>query len=221
MNEVVETPVEKPVQNIVVLNNGETANFGVRNQILSSFDTEEGTITFKVLTGEVLSLDVKAIEGLGYESATELGQQVIMAGLLGKIKSNLAPVKLTTEVEVKDEEGNVVSTETVNSLAIAIQKEMDKLAKGIFSVRAGSNDAVELTVDQKAFATATVNHPIFAKVVGTEAYASKWTNLDEASVIAEVDAVWEQIGKDGRRTAKKHPYFMLEKSLAEVAALQA
>ena len=62
MNAIVEQAV---TSRVVTLTNGEKANFGARNNLLSGFDTESGVVTFKVFTGEVLEFDISKIETLG------------------------------------------------------------------------------------------------------------------------------------------------------------
>ena len=198
---------------VVELQNGEKANFGVRNNLLSSFDVETGSITFKVFTGEVITFDVTSIADLKYADQSDLARTALLYAYLNKVKANLAPVKLQEEVETKDAEGNVVSSETVNSLAVAIQKEVDKLLKGEFPVRgAGSDEGLELTLDQKAFAKAVVTHAAFAAAVKVSAEQSKgWDDVEADNTIVAVSALWDSYSVSIRNKIRRNGYFTLEK----------
>lgn len=211
MNEIVEQTESKG--RIVTLQNGEVTNFGVRNNLLTSFDTETGVITFKVITGEHIQFDVTTVEAVKFDALSELAKQVILFGYLQKIKSNLAPVKVSEEVEHKDEEGNVVSTEVVNTLANAIKKEVDKLSKGVFTFRSASSDeGFELSVDQKAFALAVATHPTFAAAVKVSAEQSNgWSDTDAEATIEAVSALWDSYDVKVRNKIRRNGYFLLEK----------
>ena len=212
MNAIVEQAVSSRV---VTLTNGEKANFGARNNLLSGFDTESGVVTFKVFTGEVLEFDISKIETLGYEGFTELAKTVVGYSYLNKIKNNLAPVKLQEEVETKDAEGNVTGTTTVNSLAVAVQKEIDKLAKGDFPIRSvGGDEGVELTEDQKIFAIAAFKHGLFRKAVSlTDKQVVGWDDLEAETTINAVTSLWDTYKVTSKNAIRKNAYFSLEKGI--------
>ena len=212
MNAIVEQAV---TSRVVTLTNGEKANFGARNNLLSGFDTESGVVTFKVFTGEVLEFDISKIETLGYEDFTDLAKTVVGYSYLNKIKNNLAPVKLQEEVEVKDAEGKVTGTTTVNSLAVAVQKEIDKLTKGDFPIRSvGGDEGVELTEDQKVFAIAAFKHGLFRKAVSlNDKQVVGWDDLEAETTINAVTSLWDTYKVTSKNAIRKNAYVSLEKGI--------
>jgi len=193
---------------IIELENGEKVNFGARANLLSSFDTETNEITFKVATGEVIVWNITKIAGLDTAPLTEQVKNFVLYGLLAKIKTNLAPVKLQEEVD----------GEVVNSLAEAIQAQIAILNTGRFAVRGSGDDSVELSLDQKAFATAAFREPIFATAVllATEE-TTGWADLDAEATINAVSTLWDSYDTSTRNAIRKNPYFRLYKATLELS----
>ena len=200
---------------IIELETGEKVNFGTRSNLLSSFDTEANTITFKVATGEVIVWDVTTIADLAVEALNEWTKTVVLYGLLAKVRTNLAPVKLQDEVTAED--GSVT---VVNSLAEAIRKQVAVLTSGKFSVRGSGDDSVELSLDQKAFATAVVKQAPFATAVGLTAEdTAGWADLDAEATINAVSNLWDSFETSVKNAVRRNPYFKVEKALLEIAAI--
>ena len=200
---------------IIELETGEKVNFGTRSNLLSSFDTEANTITFKVATGEVIVWDVTTIADLAVDALNEWTKTVVLYGLLAKVRTNLAPVKLQDEVTAED--GSVT---VVNSLAEAIRKQVAVLTSGKFSVRGSGDDSVELSLDQKAFATAVVKQAPFATAVGLTAEdTAGWADLDAEATINAVSNLWDSFETSVKNAVRRNPYFKVEKALLEIAAI--
>lgn len=200
---------DEKVSRIIELENGEKVNFGTRANLLTSFDTESNTITFKLATGEVIVWDVTGVPGLDVASLTELAKTVVLYGLLAKIKSNLAPVKLQEEVEGK----------VVNTLADAIHSQVAVINTGKFAVRGSGDDSVELSLDQKAFATAVAKEPVFAGAVSLTAEdTAGWADLDSDATINAVSTLWDSYDVSTRNAIRKNPYFRVHKAQLEIAS---
>lgn len=207
---------EEKVNKIIELENGEKVNFGTRSNVLSSFDIETNTITFKVATGEVIVWDVTTIADLMIDGLNEYTKTVILSGLLSKVKVSLAPVKLQEEVTAED--GTV---SVVNSLAEAIRKQVAILTSGKFAVRGLGDDSVELSLDQKAFATAAVKQAPFATAVGLAAEdVAGWEDLDSEATINAVSNLWDSFEIPVKNAIRRNPYFKVEKALLEIAAIK-
>lgn len=199
--------VEK-VERIAALENGEKVNFGARANLLSSFDTEANTITFKVFTGEVIVWDVTSIVGLSVEGLTELTKTVVLYGLLAKVRTNLAPVKLTEE-----KDGVVTHT-----LANTIKELVSIISSGKFSTRGSGDDSIELTLDQKAFATAAFKEVAFATAVSLSADdVAGWGDLDSDETIKAVSELWDSFDTSSKNAIRKNPYFRIAKAMIEIA----
>ena len=116
---------------------------------------------------------------------------------------------------IKDAEGNVTGTTTVNSLAVAVQKEIDKLAKGDFPIRSvGGDEGVELTEDQKIFAIAAFKHGLFRKAVSlTDKQVVGWDDLEAETTINAVTSLWDTYKVTSKNAIRKNAYFSLEKGI--------
>ena len=181
--EVVEEPTSNPVEEdkvkvkkevrIVTMDDGTQANFGARANLLSAIDLESSTVTFRIVTGKIINWTIQNMDNL-----TEFQKMVFMYGLLEKIKTSLAPIKLPKMVE-------------------AIQKQIVAIERGEFNVRSlSSAGEVVLTDLQKAYALAF-----------SEQYPAKkhWANVDDAATIAEVLGVWEGKSPAQRNAIRRHP----------------
>jgi len=193
---------------VATLENGEVVDFGVRANLITSFDTATNEVVFKLFSGEVIVWDASKIEGLEVESLNELAKTVVLYGLLAKIKTNLASVKLYEEVD----------GEQVHSLANNINDQIDIINTGRFNIRATATTVAGLTLDQRAFATAVSKHAKFAEAVSiSEEVASKWVDLEDEEVIEQVIALWDTYTVSNKNTIRKQPYFRLEKVNLELA----
>jgi len=170
---------------IVTLEDGTQANFGARANLLSTIDLETSTLTFKLVTGKVVNWVITEIDNL-----TAFQKTVYMYGLLEKIKTSLAPVKLP-----KIEE--------------AIAKQIAAIAKGEFNIRSINNAGeVVLTDLQKAYALA------FSKQYPDKA---GWSEVDSPATIAEVLEVWENKTPAQRNAIRRHPSVAWELNVMAIA----
>ena len=193
---------------VVTLDNGEVVDFGVRANLITSFDTATNEVVFKIFSGEVIIWDTTVIKDLDIESFSEFAKTVVLYGLLAKIKTNLASVKLYDEVDGKK----------VHSLANSISGQIAIINEGKFSIRATNAPVAGLTLDQRAFATAVSKHAKFAEAVSIEPeVAAEWKNLEDEEVILAVIALWDTYTVSTKNTIRKQPYFTLEKSTLQLA----
>lgn len=225
MSTTENTNTQTEVSNrVATMIDGTKVNFGSRNNLITSFDTDTGVITFKVFTGEIQTLNVGSIAKLAYESMTDLAKTVVLHGYLNKIKANLAPVKLQEEVEEKDEQGQPTGVKTVvNSLAIAIGKEISKLLTGDYPIRGtGSDEDVTLTLEHKAFAETSSKIAVFRKAFGiSDEVAAGWTDLENSDTISSILDVWTGYTRSERLNIKKNPYFNSIFSALQIQELEA
>ena len=123
--------VEK-VTNIVEMQDGTKIDFGKRGTLHTSVDLPTNTISFKMVTGDIINWVVPGTEGL-----TDFQKKVYLYGILSKIKTAMAPVDL-------------------KELKKFIEKQMEAINNGIFIVRAFGDTVreVKLTDIQKAYAIA-------------------------------------------------------------------
>ena len=171
---------------IVTLEDGTQANFGARANLLSAIDIESDTVTFRIVTGKIINWVVKDMDNL-----TPFQKMVYMYGLLEKIKTSLAPIKL-----LKLEE--------------AIGKQIVAIEKGEFNVRSlSSAGEVVLTDLQKAYALAF-----------SEQYPEKahWGKVDDATTISEVLSSWENKTPAQRNAVRRHPMVQYQLSIMAMAA---
>jgi hypothetical protein len=211
----------KKADRIVEMFDGSKANFGTRANLLTSIDTDTNEITFKVFTGQILVWKPFEKEHFTPVSVLpEIIRTVVLYGLLNKVKSNIAPVKLTETVEVKNEAGEVVEIKTVDALYEAILSNISTIDEGKFSIRGtGSDEEFELTLDQKAYAMMVINHPeLFKNKQGSLDWNEK--NLASTEIIADVQATWDAKDRSTKNTIRKNAYFTLEKNKLQMAAIE-
>ena len=202
----------------VKMKDGTEQVFRDRQNIKTSFDVETNAIVFMIFSGETITWYPLELPFYAEVSnASEEVRKVVLFGLLSKIKSNIAPVKLyeTVEVEVgKNEDGTPIKEQkTVNALYEAVVNNIKSIQEGKFSVRgSASDDDLELTIDQKAYAILVVKYSQFFP---TKQGTLEWTldNLDETAIILDIQAAWDAKTKVQRNTIKKDAYFGAEKGM--------
>jgi hypothetical protein len=167
---------------IVKMEDGSEVNFGKRANLLTSF--EGTTVSFKLFTGKVITWVVEGIDTL-----TDFQKTVYVYGLTEKVKSNLAPVKDVSEME------------------IAIQKQILNLTSGIFFTRGTSSSAIILDNLQKAWA--------FVKSE-QEGY-KHWEDLEDATVTREVASAWNELTRPAKNLIRKNVYVVIQKSKLDLA----
>jgi len=198
------------VKRIVTLSDGSTADFGKRNTVLQSTDIEAGVLTFKVFTGEVITLDLPSIEGIDWASLPEFVKTVFAYGVASKIKTSLAGVKLQ---EINEETGV-----TTNTLAEAISSGVADILSGKFSTRnSASEDEAGLDDDVKYFAVAAgifekypFFNPAFAPAVTqTESGLLLFNDEVDSSVISAIVSAWEGLERKEKNKARKDQHYLL------------
>jgi len=214
MNAVVEKEVVAPVSNIVELQNGEKVNFGRSGKALASYDVPSRTLTFKVVTGEVISYTLTEEEQAGL---TDNQIEHILYARQEKIKSTLAPVKaVLTEAEVAEGKLNV---------AAKIKKEILDLSEGKFVTRAASAGSIELDAWLKAFALVNATGKVIIDAAGStfdvpmvkwehtstlafDGLKPEWADLSNVHVVAEVLEAWKALSRDAKAEQKRNNTFI-------------
>jgi|LakMenEpi03Aug12_release.lakeMendotaPanAssembly.Ray.scaffolds.fasta_scaffold210134_2 hypothetical protein len=200
---------ENKESRIVTLTDGTTADFGARNNVIQAIDLETNTITFKVFTGEVHTIDLNAIP-------EEIKPIIFAYGVAAKIKSGLAGVKLQ---EVGDE------GEVVNTLSDAIASSISSINEGKFSTRNSAEESEETLDDEvKYFAIASgvfdkfpFFNPDFAGVVKQEGDLLLWNDETTQETIVSISKAWDSLDRKQKNVVRKSQYF----KLVEGHALQA
>jgi hypothetical protein len=201
----VESTKEK-VSNIVELSNGERVNFGKNGKIVATYDVDSKVVTFKLVTGEILTLDISEIpENVLAEAA--------IYGVREKIKATLAPTPAA-------------------ELSSKISKEFEALKEGKFVTRSSDTGTVELDDFMKAFAlvnaTGVVNtgNGVFTVSPNTDKVSfiiaqplkSHWVNVEDTAVISEVLAFWDALSTKEKTAQRKNTFIKTQASL--LAALK-
>jgi hypothetical protein len=223
MNEVVEqneVEVKKAkVSNIVAFPDG-NIDFGEKGKSVSYYDVATGTLTFKVVTGEVIS-QVVTDEDIAAMSPALLKEHVLYARQ-EKIKSTLAPIKpVLTPEEIKDGKLNV---------AQKITKELAALAAGEFVTRSAASGSVALDVWLQAWAIVNAYGSVFLYGKVEEANQNRytvtpidwkhssslifketkpeWANVNDIAVIADVLATWKGLSREAKAEQKRANTFV-------------
>lgn len=183
-----EAPVKKEkVLNIVTMSDGTQANFGARAKVLSAIDLEDKQITFRVADGSIINWLPKELDNL-----SDFQLPVFLYGLLERVKSGLS------------------STKGLDKVAEVINKQIEAIDAGEFSIRAvSSTGAVELTLLQRAYAIA---------MSGVEGGNPKWANVEDTAVIEEVLEVWEGKTAVERNAIRRHPLVSTQINIMQLEA---
>jgi hypothetical protein len=230
MNEVVENVVvetaetkKAKVSNIVAFPDG-NIDFGANGKSVSYYDVPSRTLTFKVVTGEVIPYT------LTEEEAAGLSDNVIEHILYArqeKIKSTLAPIKaVLTPEEIKDGKLNV---------AMKIRKELAALAAGEFVTRSTAGGNVALDEWLQAWAIVNAYGAVFLAGKVEEANQNRfpvslvkwehssslifgapkpeWANVNDVQVIADVLETWKGLSREAKAEQKRSNTFVSTQAL--------
>lgn len=218
MNEVeveaVENVVKKSTSNIVELQNGETIDFR-GNTVLASYDVPSKIVTFKVVTGEVLTLNVNNVPEAVKEEAA-------IYGLREKIKATLAPIK----VVISEDEAKEGKLNKAGKIAL----EIKNLLEGNFVTRAQETGQVGLDSFMKAFATINAIGAIKidnnGNVVPVPTQARllpelkpTWANVTDPTVMQEVLSYWDSLDKDTKSAQKRNTSIKFQAELFDSGAV--
>ena len=218
-NEVVENEVAvektEKVSNIVRLENGEMMDFGKSGKSVASYDVETKTLTFKVVTGEVLTRTLSDEETA---NLTPLQIEKLLYAEQEKIKSTLAPIKaVLSEEEVSLGKLNV---------ADKIRHEFKQLEEGLFNTRSADTNVVSLDSFMKAFAyfCATGKVPVNGTDVPVpeamwpfKAINPEWKDVEDIKVINEIHTFWNSLDRTIKSQQRRNPYLKLYEMELEAA----
>jgi hypothetical protein len=193
---------EVAVSNVVEMQDGSKIDFGPKGKAISSYDVEAKTVTFKVVTGEVITFGIDTIP-------SEVLAEAVLYGLREKIKTTLSPIK-------------------PEDTAAKIQKEIASLLEGKFVTRSVETGSVELDDFMKAFAligaTGVVNtgngtFQVPPSHVVLEELRPHWENVSDAAVINEVTAYWNSLDKKVKSKFRQNTFIKTQESIIESGAV--
>jgi hypothetical protein len=214
-----EELVEMKVSNIVTLENGEKANFGANGKVIASYDVASRTLTFRVVTGQVITYTLTDEE---QANLTDNQIEHILYARQEKVKSTLPPVKAV----ITDEEREAGKLD----VAAKIEQELKALAEGKFVTRAASGALVELDPWMKAWAIVNAYGAVFlagkiedgntnrfpvpfvewdnsSSLLSTD-LKSNWKNVEDVEVIADVLATWKALSREAKAEQKRSNTFV-------------
>lgn len=190
IEQIENTEAKKP-DRIVTLETGESENFGTRTNVKSVIDPVAGTITFKIITGQVFVHDLTN----DMVNLTDDQRLVYMYGIQQRIKASLA--------------------------GVGVEKSYDTISKVVELIRTRglgirlTEDDEELDIWQKAYALA-ISNPVFTPIFKPE--KEHWKNIDDLAVIKEVLSEWEGLDKSARNAIRKSPFVQVVKGQLEISA---
>ncbi len=186
--------------NVVVMENGETLNFGKQGKCFSSFDLDTLTVTWKLVTGQVKTLSVTDLD-------EKVQKMAMLSGILKKVTALVPAVEDVTELDAK------------------IQKELYKLLTGTFTVRGSGQGAAELDEFLTAFAIINAKGEIATETgvfavpqafIAVDDLRPEWVNVQDPKVIDEVLDFWGSLSaKDKTHQKRNNPYITILKNMLE------
>ncbi len=191
--------------NIVELSTGEKVDFKKNGTVISSYDVEAGTITFKVATGEVLVYQAEELEYL-----SSFQREVYLYGLREKIKATLAPIALTvTEAEALT--GKLTKADKISM-------EFKAFTEGKFVTRNTDTNSVDLTNFMKAFAyiaatgqmlpsNESLPAPALAQLVAIIGELKPhWVDVSDVVVVNEVTTFWNSLDRKVKASLRRNGF---------------
>ena len=200
-----EATNEVNVSNVVTMSNGEKVDFGKNGTVISSYDVDAGTVTFKVATGEVLVHQAQDLEYLSIHQ-----REVYLYGLREKVKTTLAPIKLVVS-EAEAAIGKITK-------AAKIALELKAFSEGKFVTRSSDNGSVELSNFMKAFAYVCATGQVLPSnealptpaldqllvVIGE--LKSHWVATSDMSVVVEITAYWNALDRKVKSSFRRNAF---------------
>lgn len=197
--------VKEIVSNIIELSTGEKVDFKKNGTVISSYDVEAGTVTFKVATGEVLVYQAEELEYL-----STLQREVFLYGLREKVKATLAPIPLTiTEAEA-------LAGRLTKAGKIAL--EFKAFAEGKFVTRSTDTGSVDLSNFMKAFAYISATgqmlpsnealpKPALAQLLAIIGeFKPHWVNVSDVEVVNEVTTYWNNLDRKVKASLRRNAF---------------
>jgi len=198
----------KEAKRIVTLQDGSTADFGKRNTVLQSVDTEVGTITYKVFSGEVLTLDLNEVPfgSLVFSEQSDFVKKILAYGITCKIKTGLAGVSV---------EDTTVDGAIIHPIADSIKSSIENVKEGVFNTRnGGASEEGELEDSIKYFAVAAGTfkaYPFYneelAGLVKKEDNLILFNSEADGALIGKVISIWENLSQKEKNAAKRDQHF--------------
>lgn len=161
---------------VVEMSDGTKVTFGGRQNVITEHDVSTGTITFKVINGEIITWNRPEIPEMG-----EFAAKVYLFGLLCKVKQSIGATKVDEIVE------------TLNDAIKAIND-------GKFDLRSGVGDSTpELSDMQKAWA-------IVKKDKYPDTTTENWGDLNDPTqeTVVLVLNAWNGLSKEQKALIKSH-----------------
>jgi len=197
---------QEQTSNIVTLENGKVRDFGKSGKVFASYDVESKTITFEVVTGEVISFDINGIP-------TNVLEEAAIYGIREKIKSTLSPIKaFVTSAEAAEGKLNVAGK---------IAQEIESLKEGKFVTRTSEGGTVGLDSFMKAFAlvnaTGKVNgmFDVPAAYISVPSLRPEWSDYESLAVARDVQEYWDALPKDEKAKQRRNTFVQTQKELLE------
>jgi len=205
MTEATNTVKEAVVSNIVELATGEKVDFKKNGTVISSYDVDAGTVTFKVATGEVLVYQAEELEYL-----STLQREVFLYGLREKVKATLAPIALTVT------EAEALAGRLTKAGKIAL--EFKAFSEGKFVTRSTDTGSVDLDNFMKAFAYISATGqmlpsnealpaPALAQLVAIIGELKPhWVNVSDVEVVNEVNTFWNALDRKVKASLRRNGF---------------
>lgn len=194
---------EDKAMNMVTMANGEVLNFRENGKCFSGYDKETGTLTFKIVTGEVIDVNVADIP-------QDVKDEALLWGLVRYVTSKIPNVD-------------------ADKVAEKVTKEVDSLKAGKFATRGASAGGQELDDFMVAFAlvnaTGEVNtgNSTFAvkqSFISVDELQPHWVNVNDPSVVAEVLAYWDSLSTKDKTNQKKNPFIKTQVELISTGVVE-
>lgn len=192
------------VSNLVTLANGEVLDFGANGKCFSSFDVETGDITFKMVTGEVITFNKADVPA-------EVQELALLSGLLKKVTITLPTVD-------------------ADKAADKVALEIQKLKDGKFTTRGSGAGAAELDDFLVAFAlvnatgvvnTGNGNFAVPNAFISVDGLRPEWVDVNSPKVIQEVLEHWESLSaKEKTSQRRQNTYVNMQKQFIETGVVE-
>ena len=178
-------------QNLVTLENGEIVNFGKSSKMFASYDLEKSSVTFKLVTPQVVDFIVQGMENL-----PELFKKIVLFGIAEKVKTFT----------------NLPSEALFNR----VTKELADLTAGNFNAKSRRiSSTVELNAFLKAFAMVNGSGTVSCAGVTPMAVPVSfllvtdkphWANVDDITTIDEVTSFWKELSAKEKTAQRRNTF---------------
>lgn len=192
------------VVNNVTMENGEVIDFGEKGKCFISYDLDTSTVTAKVVTGQIISLNVA-------ELPDSIKEEMLLWGAGRKLATSILSVD---GADVADR----------------ISVECTKLQNGKFTSRGMGGGSVELDDFQVAWAlvnaTGVVNSgitsfPIPEMFLSFDTLKPEWVDINNPKVIEDILHTWDAMpAKEKTAQRKSNDYVRMQARFIESGAVE-